>query len=192
MRAAGWAGFELGLPGKRRLGPARAGVSHPTTPARGGSPDGACGCETGQTVVVPDPVSWLLIRPGWKLLSADGREVGEVDEVAGDDTEDIFDGLAIATNALGKPRYVPAEQVAEITEGIVHLSLTREQVEELGEYLEPATTAEIEPDSKRGTGAELGAEVRKIEGEAFAPIQRHEHSMNLWRRIAFFFRRLVS
>src|SRR5436190_1402323 len=130
MRAAGWAGFELGLPGKRRLGPARAGVSHPTTPARGGSPDGACGCETGQTVVVPDPVSWLLIRPGWKLLSADGREVGEVDEVAGDDTEDIFDGLAIATNALGKPRYVPAEQVAEITEGIVHLSLTREQVEE--------------------------------------------------------------
>src|SRR5439155_8537059 len=103
------------------------------------------------------PVSWLLIRPGWKLLSVDGHEVGEVDEVAGDDTEDIFDGLAIATNALGKPRYVPAEQVAEITEGIVHLSLTREQVEELGEYLEPATTAEIEPDSKGGTGAELGA-----------------------------------
>ena len=129
---------------------------------------------------------------GWKVLSADGHEVGEVDEVAGDDTEDIFDGLAIATSALGKPRYVPAEQVAEITQGVVHLSLTREQVEELGEYLEPATTAEIEPDSKGGIGEELVAELRKVEGEVFAPIQRHEHSMNVWRRIAFFFRRLAS
>ncbi|MGZ4384931.1 MAG: DUF2171 domain-containing protein, partial [Gaiellaceae bacterium] len=86
-----------------------------------------------------DPVSWLMIRPGWKVLAADGSEVGAVDEVAGDDTEDIFDGLAIAESALGKPRYVPAEQVAEITDGVVHLSLTREQVEQLGEYLEPAS-----------------------------------------------------
>ena len=88
-----------------------------------------------------DPVSWLMIETGWKVLAADGSEVGEVDEVAGDDTEDIFDGLAIATTALGKPRYVPAEQVTQITDGVVHLSLTPEQVSALGEYLEPATTA---------------------------------------------------
>ena len=135
-----------------------------------------------------DPVSWLLIRPGWKVLAADGSEVGEVDEVAGDDTEDIFDGLAIATSALGKPRYVPAEQVGQITDGVVHLTLTRAQVEELGEYLEPATSAEIEPESKGGPGESLAAEARELEGKAFAPIQRHEHSMNVWRRIAFFFR----
>jgi hypothetical protein len=138
-----------------------------------------------------DPVSWFLIRPGWKVVSSDGREVGEVDEVAGDDTHDIFDGLAIATSAFGKPRYVPAEQVAEITEGTVNLSLTEAQVERLGEYLEPATTAQIEPDSKGGVGERIAAEVRELEGEAFAPIQRHEHSMNIWRRMAFFFRRLV-
>ena len=136
-----------------------------------------------------DPVSWLLIRPGWKVLAADGSEVGEVDEVAGDDNVDIFDGLAIATSALGKPRYVPAEQVVEITEGVVRLSLTQEQAGQLGEYLEPATSAEIEPDSKGGVGESLGAEIRKVEGEIFAPTQRHEHSMNIWRRIAFFFRR---
>jgi hypothetical protein len=142
------------------------------------------------TPVVADPVSWLLIEPGWKVLAVDGGEVGEVDEVAGDDTVDIFDGLAIATSAFGKPRYVPAEQIAEITQGVVRLSLTEEQAAQLGEYLEPATSAEIEPESKGGFGAGVGAEVRKLEGDAFAPIQRHEHSMNIWRRIAFFFRRL--
>jgi hypothetical protein len=142
--------------------------------------------------VVADPVSWLLIRPGWKVYASDGSEVGEVDEVAGDDTEDIFDGLAIATSALGKPRYVPAERVASITEGAVRLSITSQQVEGLDEYLEPATTAEIEPDSKCGVGEALAAEARELEGRAFAPTQRHEHPMNLWRRIAFFFRRKLS
>jgi hypothetical protein len=146
----------------------------------------------GQTVAVADPVSWLLIEPGWKVLAADGGEVGEVDEVAGDDSEDIFDGLAVATSALGKPRYVPAEQVAEITQGVVRLSLTGAQVAQLAEFLEPATSAEIEPDSKGGFGESIGAEIREVEGEIFAPIQRHEHSMNIWRRIAFFFRRLAG
>jgi hypothetical protein len=136
-----------------------------------------------------DPVSWLMIRPGWKVVASDGSEVGEVDEVAGDDTEDIFDGLAIATSALGKPRYVPAEQVGQITDGVVHLSLSASEVERLGEYLEPATSAEIEPDSRGGMGETIAAEARELEGEAFAPIQRHEHPMNIWRRIAFFFRR---
>lgn len=138
-----------------------------------------------------EPVSWLMIEMGWKVVAVDGSEVGEVDEVAGDSSEDIFDGLAIATSALGKPRYVPSEQVAEITEGVVRLSLSSEQVEHLGEYLEPATSAEIEPDSKSGVGEALAAEAREAEGRLLAPTQRHEGSMNLWRRIAFFFRRLV-
>ena len=139
-----------------------------------------------------DPVSWLMIRPGWKVLASDGSEVGEVDEIAGDDTEDIFDGLAIATSAFGKPRYVPAEQVGRITDGVVHLTLSAAEAEQLGEYLEPATSGEIEPDSKGGLGEALASEARELEGKAFAPIQRHEHPMNIWRRIAFFFRRKLS
>ena len=139
-----------------------------------------------------DPVSWLLIETGWKVLAADGTEVGEVDEVAGDSGADIFDGLAIATSMFGKPRYVPSEQVAEITEGAVRLSLTREQVEQLSEYREPATSAQIEPDSKGGIGESLAADARELEGKALAPTQRREHSMNAWRRIAFFFRRLFG
>jgi hypothetical protein len=139
-----------------------------------------------------DPVSWLMIETGWRVLAADGSEVGEVDEVAGDSGVDIFDGLAIATSLLGKPRYVPSEQVAEITEGTVRLSLSREQVEQLSEYLEPATSAEIEPDSKGGIGESLSSEARKLEGKALAPTQRREHSMNVWRRVGFFFRRLFK
>ena len=137
-----------------------------------------------------DPVSWLMIETGWKVLAADGTEVGKVDEVAGDSSADIFDGLAVATSALGKPRYVPAEEIASIEPGIVRLRLTRDAAEQLGEYLEPATSAEIEPDSKGGVGETLAADARKLEGKALAPTQTHEHSMNFWRRLAFFFRRL--
>jgi len=139
---------------------------------------------------MPDSVAWVMIETGWKVVAVDGSEVGEVDEVVGDSGDDIFDGLAIATSMLGKPRYVPAEQDAEITERGVRLALTREQVERLGEYREPATTARIEPESHGGAGETISAEARQLEGKVVAPTQRHEHSMNIWRRIAFFFRRL--
>ena len=136
-----------------------------------------------------DPVSWLLIEPGWKVVAAGGEEVGSVEEVAGDSTIDIFDGLAIATSALGKPRYVPAEEVGEIQEGAVRLSLTSEQFEELGEFSEPATSERIEPDSKAGLGESVGAELRELEGKVVAPTQ-HERPLGILRRITLFFRRL--
>jgi hypothetical protein len=138
---------------------------------------------------VADPVSWFLIRPGWKVFSSDGSEVGSVDEVAGDDSHDIFDGLAVATSALGQPRYVPSEKVGTIVEGEVHLSLTAAEVDGLGDYLEPATSAEIEPDDRGGFGSGVGAEARKLEGEMLAPTQKHEHPLNLWRRLWLVVRR---
>jgi hypothetical protein len=139
---------------------------------------------------VAEPVSWLMIETGWTVLASDGSDIGAVDEVIGDSSVDIFDGLAIATSAFGKPRYVPAEQVGEITEGTVRLKLTPQQVEQLDEYLEPPTSAEIEADNRGGIGESIGAEARELEGKLLAPTQKREHSMNVWRRIAFFFRRL--
>lgn len=139
-----------------------------------------------------DPVSWLLIRPGWKVVAADGVEFGAVDEVAGDSSKDIFDGLAVASSAFGKPRYIPAEQVGLITEGVVHLTIEQAQAEQLGEYLEPATSAVIEPDSKGGFGEALHADIREVEANIAAPTEQHEHSMNVWRRIAFVFRRKLG
>jgi hypothetical protein len=132
-----------------------------------------------------------MIRPGWKVYASDGTEVGQVDEVSGDDNADIFDGLAVATSALGKPKYVPSESVGPITEGRVELTLTREQVDGLGEFLEPATSAEIEPDDHRGLGEQLGADVRELEGKAIHPVE-HQKSIGLIRRIDLFFRRLLG
>jgi hypothetical protein len=136
-----------------------------------------------------DPVSWLLIRPGWKVVASDGSEFGAVDEVAGDSGDDIFDGLAVAASTFGKPRYVPAEQVGAITNGVVHLTIDAEQAAQLGEYLEPATSAQIEPASKGGFGEAVAADVREVEGKIDAPLQGHEHSMNIWRRLSFVVRR---
>ena len=129
-----------------------------------------------------------MIRPGWKVYAADGAEVGAVDEVTGDDGADIFDGLAIARSALAKPTYVPAESVGPITEGRVELTLTKEQVDALGEFLEPATSAQIEPDDHRGVGEKLGADFRKLEGKAIHPIE-HQRSVGLVRRVYLLLRR---
>jgi hypothetical protein len=129
-----------------------------------------------------------MIKPGWKVYASDGTEVGAVDEVAGDDNADIFDGLAVAGTALGKPKYVPAESVTTITEGRVDLSLTRADFEGTSEFLEPATSAVIEPSDHHGVGESIGAEARKLEGKAIHPVE-HQKSVGFVRRINLFFRR---
>jgi hypothetical protein len=84
--------------------------------------------------VTADPVSWLLIERNWAVVSSDGQEVGRVEAVVGDEGADIFDGLTIATRLLGKPRYVPAEQVTSIVEGEVQLALSAAETEHLPPY----------------------------------------------------------
>jgi hypothetical protein len=128
-----------------------------------------------------DPVSWFVIEPGWKVVDAKGQEVGTVDEVAGDSSDDIFNGLSISTSLLGKPRYVPSEQVGKITEGRVHLKLTKDQIAHLGEFKEPATTAEILPE-------EAGA-LRRAEASVEAPIHSHGERLNFLTRIRHAVRR---
>jgi hypothetical protein len=137
---------------------------------------------------VADPVSWFLIRSGWRVVSSDGTDVGRVDEVAGDDTQDIFDGLAVASSALSKPRYVPAEQVGTIEEGTVHLTITSAEFGQLGDYLEPATNIQIEPDDSHGLGEKLGAGLHRVESK-IEPPQRHAHEINPLRRLWLYFRR---
>lgn len=83
---------------------------------------------------MPDPVSWFLIERSWKVVGSDSAELGTVEEALGDESLDIFDGLAVATGVLGKPRYVPAELVGEIVEGEVHLTVDEAAFGRLGEY----------------------------------------------------------
>jgi hypothetical protein len=80
-----------------------------------------------------DPVSWLLIEPGWTVADAQGVDAGKVAEVLGDAELDIFDGLVVATGLLGKRRYVPSELVASITEGEARLAVDRDGLDALEE-----------------------------------------------------------
>jgi len=127
-----------------------------------------------------DPVSWLMIEPGWRVEASDGSEVGRVEEVTGDSNADIFDGLAIAFSMLGDQRYVPAEQVGTITEGTVQLKLDRAACEQLSKFDEPAEQEQIEPEK-----ASLFARAEQRElGSAKKPAQ-----INLWRQVLEWFGR---
>jgi hypothetical protein len=128
-----------------------------------------------------DPVSWFLIEPGWKVYDADGEEVGSVDEIVGDSSDDIFNGLSVSTSLLGRPRYVPSEQVGSITEDRIHLTISKDQLERLGEYEEPPMTAEILPE-EAGT-------LRRAEASVEAPIHSNQERLNLLTRVRHAFRR---
>ena len=130
-----------------------------------------------------DPVSWFVIEPGWKVVDAEGQEIGSVDEVVGDSSDDIFNGLSISTSLLGRPRYVPSEQVGTITQGRVRLKLTKDQIGRLGEFEEPPTSAEILPDA-------AGA-VRRAEAAVEAPIHAHEERLNFLTRLRHALRRAL-
>ena len=68
-----------------------------------------------------DPVSWLMIEPGWRVVDANGKDIGKVVSVTGDQNADIFDGLEVRHDLLEK-RYVPAEDVASIVQGEIRLA----------------------------------------------------------------------
>lgn len=89
------------------------------------------------------PVSWYLVERGWKVVDAEGKEVGHVEEVVGDTGEDIFNGLTLMHGLLARPRYVPAEQVTEITEGAVHLALREDEVGRLDEHEPPPPSEQL-------------------------------------------------
>ena len=93
-----------------------------------------------------EPASWLVVEQGWPVETVDGEEVGKVEEVVGDSSRDIFNGLTVATGVLSHPRYVPAERVAEILEGRVRLSIGAQEFERLDEYEEPPPSEQIQPE----------------------------------------------
>jgi hypothetical protein len=123
----------------------------------------------------PEPVSWLMIEPGWRVVAGDGAEIGRVEEVTGDSSQDIWEGLAVATGMLARPRYVPAEQIATIVEGEVRLKLSKAEFDGLGEFEEPPTSAEVET-----SGAPLGT---RLEADVEAPVRDRPERVPLVRRV---------
>ncbi len=121
-----------------------------------------------------DPVSWLVIEPGWEVVASDGGELGKVEEVVGDTGVDIFNGISVSTGFLARPRYVPAEQVAEITQGRIRLSLTRELFERLPEFREPPASIEV-------SAADPSLTDRVA--DVFSDPDTKSHRVTPWRRL---------
>jgi PRC-barrel domain protein len=95
-----------------------------------------------------EPVSWLVVEPGWKVVAAGGKELGKVDEVVGDTGQDIFSGLSVSQGLLRKRRYVPAELVREIVEGEIRLGVAADAFDRLDGY-EPPSAEILPPDTRR-------------------------------------------
>ena len=84
-------------------------------------------------------VSWKAIEENARVFAADGKEVAKVSRVVGDPNADVFTGLAISVNLLGRDRFVASEQVTAIWPERVELGMTAEEIERLPEHEETPT-----------------------------------------------------
>ena len=103
------------------------------------------------------PMSYLALAEGTAVHSADGEEVGEVAHVLADEETDIFDGIVIA-HGVGRHTFADAEQVAEIHERAVVLTLTAAEAEALPEPSENPAVMEDDPSEHEGR---LGHKLRR-------------------------------
>ena len=85
---------------------------------------------------MPDPVSWKVVEKGWAVYDREGGQIGTVEEIAGDEDADIFDGFGIKTGTFGGVKYVPSESVSSIAEGEVRLTISGDDVGRLDEMRE--------------------------------------------------------
>ncbi len=93
-----------------------------------------------------DPVSWLQIEQGWKVVASDGATVvGSVAQVQGDKQSDIFDGLAVSVDSAKELRYVPGEIVGEIFPGQVTLKLGPAEISTLAPFTKAPPSTTIRP-----------------------------------------------
>jgi hypothetical protein len=96
------------------------------------------------------PVSYLGLEEGTAVLTTDGEEVGHVAHVLADEENDIFDGIVIS-HGLGRHTFADAEQVGEIHERGVVLTLTAAEAEALPEPSENPAVMEDDPSDAEGS-----------------------------------------
>jgi uncharacterized protein YrrD len=104
------------------------------------------------------PVSYLALEEGTPVLSADGEELGDVAHVLADEEEDIFDGIVIS-HGVGRHTFADAEQVAEIHERGVLLTLTAAEAEALPEPSE--NPAVMQDDLSAAEGSSVADKLRR-------------------------------
>jgi hypothetical protein len=96
-----------------------------------------------------DPISYEVLKKGTRVDSASGTEIGTVEHVLQDSSLDLFDGLAVKTE--DGLRFVDANQVATITEAVVHTTLTDSEAADLPKPDGNAVLA-ADPEEFQGNG----------------------------------------
>jgi uncharacterized protein YrrD len=79
------------------------------------------------------PTSYLVLEEGADVYASDGEQVGEVTEIRADMVNDLFEGIVVRHHVLGHRHFVDAEQIDEIHERGVLLTLSSDDVEALPE-----------------------------------------------------------
>jgi uncharacterized protein YrrD len=80
------------------------------------------------------PASYLTLEAGTDVLSSDGEAIGKVEHVLADAEDDVFDGLVVdVRSGPGGLRFVDADQVSEIYEQAVMLTISSAEADALPE-----------------------------------------------------------
>jgi uncharacterized protein YrrD len=94
-----------------------------------------------------NPISYLVLEEGVPVYSSDGKALGKVEHVLADPDLDLFDGIVLDKSILpGGHRFADAEQVDEIFERGVVLTVDAAQAESLPEPSANPAELEIGPD----------------------------------------------
>jgi hypothetical protein len=88
------------------------------------------------------PVAYVALEEGTPVYDRDGRRIGVVDHVLADFQLDIFEGLIIRTTPLpGRHVFADVDQIAQLHERGVLVSVAREQLHRPGERSAARRTA---------------------------------------------------
>jgi hypothetical protein len=78
-----------------------------------------------------DPISYMVLVEGTRVVDTDGVEIGTVKRVLADTSADIFDGLILETS--DGDRFVDAPQVGDLYTRLAVLNMTAAEAQSLPE-----------------------------------------------------------
>ncbi len=79
-------------------------------------------------------VAWKAVPRHAVVVAGDGTELGTVEEILGDEEEDIFHGVALKRAEDGEPVEVPAGRITKMTMEHVVTDLTQDEAKALPAY----------------------------------------------------------
>ncbi len=76
------------------------------------------------------PISWMTLDKGARIVTSDGTELGKVGDVVADRQKDIFSGITFSTGMMSEERFIPAELIERMTASTVTLTIAAADADE--------------------------------------------------------------